>query len=293
MRVIVIANPSAGASADPSPQTICDAFEKIGVHCDLPPVHDTDITQITRRALEFHPDAIIASGGDGTISAVASALVKTDVPLGIVPAGTLNHFAKDLAIPTDLPAAVRTIVAFNVRAIDVAQVNGHTFINNSSIGLYPHIVRQREQIRERLGRGKWIAMLMAFLNVFRRYPTVNVRINSPDLAFARKTPFVFIGNNRYHISLNMLGTRDALDRGELCVYFTNRSGRFALLRLALRTLFGRLDQDKDFHSLSATELRIDTNRKSIHVAADGEVLTLTPPLHYRILPRALKILAPK
>jgi len=292
MRVALIANPAAGPNANPSPRDICDELERAGVHCDVPSTDHDDITLITRRALEVHPDAIIASGGDGTISAVASALVNTDTPLGVVPAGTLNHFAKDLSLPTDLQAAVRIIVAAQIRAIDVAKVNGHIFINNSSIGLYPHIVREREDIRERLGRGKWIATLMALLSVFRRYPTVNVRIHSPDLAFARKTPFVFIGNNRYDITLNMLGTRDALDRGELCVYFTNRTGRFGLLRLALRTLFARLDQAKDFNSMSATELWIDTNRRAIPVATDGEVRIMTPPLHYQILPRSLKVIAP-
>jgi diacylglycerol kinase family enzyme len=178
-----------------------------------------DLAVEVRRAIEAKPDAIVAAGGDGTVSAVASALAGSDIPLGVLPTGTLNHFAKDLGIPLRLEDAARVIGAGSARHIDIATVNGRTFINNSSIGIYPHIVQKRDEIRERLGRGKWSAMLRAFLTVFTRYPTVHVRINSPTIAFERNTPFVFVGNNHYEISLNMLGKRPALDGHELCVYF--------------------------------------------------------------------------
>src|SRR5207237_242447 len=151
------------------------------------------------RARDARPDAVVAAGGDGTVSAIAGALVDSAIPLAIIPAGTLNHFARDLRIPTDLDAAARVIAAANARAVDVGKVNGRIFINNASIGIYPHIVSQRDDIRQRLGRGKWIAMLMAALAVFKRHPTVTVRMNAPDVAIQRNTPFVFIGNNAYDI----------------------------------------------------------------------------------------------
>jgi diacylglycerol kinase family enzyme len=133
-------------------------------------------------ALGRRPDAIVASGGDGTISAVASRLVNQEIPMGILPTGTLNHFAKDLGIPLDLAGACGVIAAGRVRQVDVGKVNDRTFINNASIGLYPHMVKKRDEIRERLGRGKFVAMFFAFLTVFRRYPTVRVRINTPAAA---------------------------------------------------------------------------------------------------------------
>src|SRR6266545_1664435 len=280
MRVAVVTNPAAGANADPSVGDIREALEAAGVQCELCEAHGTNLRDETNRAIQSRPDAIVAAGGDGTVSSVAAQLVSSQIPLGVLPTGTLNHFAKDLGIPLELDAAASVIGAAKIRSIDLAQVNDRIFINNSSIGLYPQVIQKRDEIRERLGRGKWISMLMSTISVFRRHPLVNVRINSEKLAFARKTAFVFIGNNHYEISLTMLGKRTALDHHELCVYFTNRTGRFGLLRLAFRALLGRLDQDKDFNALDTQEVIIDANRPSLRVALDGEVFRLTPPLLY-------------
>src|SRR5207244_511874 len=118
--------------------------------------------------------------------------------------------ARDLAIPADLGRAAQIIAAGNVRAVDVGEVNGRVFINNSSIGLYPHLLHKRDELRQRSGRGKWIAMLMAALSVLKRHPTLIVRMNSPQAEIERRTPFVFVGNNPYEVSLNLLGQRVAL-----------------------------------------------------------------------------------
>ena len=131
-------------------------------------------------------------------------------------------------------------------------------------------------------------MFFAALAVFRRYPLIQVVLKSAGQVFPRITPFVFIGNNRYQVNLLALGARPRLDGGELSVYFANRTGRFGLLRLMLRALLGRLDQAKDFDILLTHEVRIDTPKRSIHVAMDGEVRTMTPPLNYQILPRSSK-----
>ncbi len=115
-------------------------------------------------AKSARPDVLVAGGGDGTVSAVAAALVDSDIVLGVLPLGTLNHFAKDLGIPLLLEAAAGAIVAGRTARIDVGEVNGRVFVNNSSIGLYPEIVRDREQQQRRLGRGKWPALAWASLD---------------------------------------------------------------------------------------------------------------------------------
>jgi diacylglycerol kinase family enzyme len=250
------------------------------------------LTDAARRALAERPDAVVAGGGDGTISAVAGVLADSGMPFGILPLGTLNHFAKDLSIPMDLDKAVQTIAAGHVRGVDVAEVNGHTFVNNSSIGIYPQVVRDRDSQRERLGRGKWLAMFFAMVNALRRYPTVRVRIGVGGRTVLRTTPFVFIGNNAYELSLFSVKGRHCLDCGRLSLYIANRPGRFGMLRLALRTAFGTLNQDKDFESTLVQEVYIDSNKRHLHVAMDGEVTKLAPPLHYRTRPGALKVLTP-
>ena len=290
MRALVLTNPNAGGRAN-STADLRAAMEAAQIQADVREVAGHDLLDVaTAACAEGQFDAIVAAGGDGTVSAVAAALVGRKLPLGILPTGTMNHFARDLGLPLALASAAGVIAAAHVVSVDVAQVNGRVFINNSSIGLYPQIVHERETLRQRLGRGKWIAMLTAILSVFRRYPTVRVRIGVGERTVLRTTPFVFIGNNRYEMNLAMLGRRQRLDAGELCVCFTNRTGRFGLFRLALRGLFGRLEQAKDFDLLTAGEAWIETPRRELRVALDGEVIRLSPPLHYRIRPAALKVL---
>ena len=100
-------------------------------------------------------DVIVAGGGDGTIHTIAAVLAGTGVPLGILPLGTLNHFAKDLGIPMELHDAVDVVAAARGVNVDVGEVNGIVFINNSSIGVYPYMVLDRERLRRRRRLQKW------------------------------------------------------------------------------------------------------------------------------------------
>src|SRR4029079_14151203 len=131
-----------------------------------------------RAIAERGDELLVVGGGDGTISAAASALVGTDTRLGILPLGTLNHFARDLGIPTDLDEAAQLIARGHVRRVDVGEMNGRIFINNSAIGLYPLMVVDRDLQRRRLGRSKRVAMLVASLRTLARGqpPRLAVRI---------------------------------------------------------------------------------------------------------------------
>jgi diacylglycerol kinase family enzyme len=295
MRVIALLNAKAGtlAASDGGDEArVREAFGAAGIGVEVRGVPGHELADAARKAAGEKPDAVVAGGGDGTQSAVASALANSGIAMGVLPLGTLNHFAKDLGIPQDLAGAVGVIAAGRVRKIDLGQVNGRTFVNNSSIGIYPHIVRGRDSRQERLGRGKWLAMLLAVIDALRRYPTVRVRIGIDGRSVPRTAPFVFIGNNEYEIDLFSVKGRKYLDQGKLSLYVANRPGRFGMLRLALRALLGTLAQDKDFESTSAGELWIETGRKHLHVALDGEVVDMRPPLHYKSLAGALVVLVP-
>jgi len=176
----------------------------------------------------------------------------------------------------------------------VGEVNGQIFINNSSLGLYPRIVHRRDKLQEREGSGKWSAFFRASLAVLRRYPFLRVRLNADGQEIERKTPFVLVGNNEYRMESLQMGVRAHLDAGRLSLYVAHRTGRLGLLRLAVRALFGRLRQAKDFDALGAQEIRVETRRpKRLPVATDGEVNVMTTPLHYRVLPGALRVIVPK
>jgi len=250
-----------------------------------------ELLKLARRAVKNDYQTIVAGGGDGTVSAVAGVLAGTRKTLGVLPLGTLNHFAKDLQLPLDIDGAMETIMAGRTVQVDVVEVNGRTFINNSSLGLYPRIVKEREK-QQQLGWGKWPAFVWAAITVLRRYPLLNVRLSLDGKQLARRTPFVFIGNNEYEMEGFNIGRRACLDKGELSLYITHRTGRLGLLRLAVRALLGGLRNERDFTALRTREIWIETRHRRLHVAFDGETTIMVPPLHYRVRPGALRVIVP-
>lgn len=291
--MIVIMNRHAGGSDDPRAR-IVETFRAHGEEARImEPDETNDICAIAQAAAASGDPIIVAAGGDGTISAVAAALAETDKALGVLPVGTLNHFAKDLHLPLDLENAVRTIIEGEIARVDLGEVNGRIFINNSSLGLYPRIVSGREAQQQRLARGKWTAFFWAMIQAFRRFPFLDLRVEFEGREIFRRTAFFFVGNNEYEIAGLRLGTRSRVNAGKLGLYLTHRTGRFGLFRLAFHALFGRVDQAKDFDAFGVTEARIETRHRRLLVALDGEVERMATPLHYRIKPAALRVLVPR
>ncbi len=289
----VIINAASGTrEKEDERRILADIFEVNDIDAQINLAQSgAEIVEIAKRAAHGNCQTIVAGGDDGTISAVAAELVGTEKILGVLPLGTLNHFAKDLNIPLDLEEAVRTIIAGHVAKVDVGEINGHIFINNSSLGLYPDVVRRREQ-RQRLGYGKWNSLLRSAFKVLRRYPFLDIHLNADGKEIVTRTPFVFIGNNSYEMESFNIGGRTCLDAGHLSIYMTPHTGRFGLLQMALRALFGNLEQEKDFVSLCTDEILIETRRKQLRVAMDGEVSMLETPLHYCVRPAALSVIVP-
>jgi diacylglycerol kinase family enzyme len=248
-----------------------------------------------REAEAQRPDVVVAAGGDGTVGAVAGALAGTDTPMGVLPMGTLNHFARDAGIPADLQEAARVIASAAPRVIDVAEVNGRVFVNNSSIGAYPRAVQERQRrlaMRPRARSFRRLAMVQAAWVVLLQLPTQHVLLSIDGRPVERRTPFVLVGNNEYATGLGDLGHRASLSAGCLNIVHMRRPGRRAILGLAARAVVGRLDASRDFETRMAKEVTVQLARRLVRVALDGEVVRLSPPLHYRVRPGALRILAP-
>jgi diacylglycerol kinase family enzyme len=293
VKIEVIVNSNSGSGHEEGiEKTLADAFKAAGVDARISMARSgSEVFAIAQRAARGDAEVVVAGGGDGTISSVASAVIDTNKRLGVLPFGTMNHFAKDLHIPLDLAGAVETIAAGHQTEVDVGEVNGHVFINNSSLGLYPIIVHKRQR-QQRLGWGKWPAYIWAAFAVLRRYPFLSVRVAVDSAELNSHTPFVFIGNNKYEMETLNIGGRAHLDKGELSLYMTNRTGRLGLFRLALRALLHGLHQEKDFVALCTKEIWIETRHRHLRVALDGEVTRIVPPLNYRAHPRALRVLIP-
>jgi diacylglycerol kinase family enzyme len=291
---IVIVNAGSGSGNDKARSDhLRDLFEAIGMKPEIRLVHGgAAFRSALAKAVAKRPRMVVAGGGDGTVSTIAAALVDTGIVLGVLPLGTLNHFAKDLGIPLDTPTAAATLATGRETLVDVGEVNGHYFLNNSSIGLYPRMVRHREQQRQRLGRGKWPAYAWALLSALHVCPVLRLRLRIAGSEHQVRTPFLFIGNNHYCMDLLRIGSRERLDTGRLSVYYARGAERLGLTGLALRSLIGRLEQASNFEALQVEELEVEPRRASLDVSSDGEVLRLQSPLKYRIHPRALRVLVP-
>jgi YegS/Rv2252/BmrU family lipid kinase len=290
--IAIILNPGSGrGSGDELAARLIQLFAAAGREATvLVAAPGRSVTDQARRAVDQGCRIAVAAGGDGTVNAVVSALVGTDVPLGILPVGTLNHFAKDLGIPLDLEQAVRLITQGVRRQVDVGEVNGAVFVNNSSLGVYPRIVALRSRWHA-TGLGKWVAVLWASLTVLRRRPFMGVRIRTTEDTLLRRTPFVFVGNNEYRMAGLKAASRESLTGGRLAVYVMHAERRRSLLVLGWRVLLRGVDRVPELELFLVEEAVIETRRR-VSVALDGEVRGMAPPLTYRIRPLALTVIAP-
>ncbi len=289
----VIVNATAGkGQTDEEIARIEALFRSVDTRVEVMPARTGgELRKLAERTAATKPQIMVAGGGDGTINCVASVVAGTGIALGVLPLGTLNHFAKDLRTPLEPQEAARTIAEGRVIEVDVGEVNGKVFLNNSSLGLYPHIVVDREH-QQRLGRGKWPAFLWATLTALRRSPFLDVRVSLDDQEKRYLTTFVFIGNNKYVMEGFDIGARQRIDEGRLSLYVSQGRGRGGLFALAIRALFGRLKQARDFHALTAQTIAIATRHRQLQVATDGEVTIMQTPLEYRIRSRALRVIVP-
>ena len=268
------------------------ALRAAGIGCPIEFVDGSEIENRAQALVEKRAKLIIVGGGDGSVGAAASALAGSGAALGILPLGTLNHFARDLGIPADLDQAVALIAGGKARSVDVAEVNGRTFVNNSAIGLYPLMVVDRESQQRRLGRSKRLAMLVASLRTLARFHDSRLTLTTDEGRSSLDTPLLFVGNNDYRIAMPGAGQREALDNGRLCVLVMRKKGVPGFLAATARALLG-LSRENDMVRLDDVErLRVDSRQPTLAVSIDGETCRMTPPLDYRIRKAALRVIAP-
>jgi diacylglycerol kinase family enzyme len=296
MKASVLLNAAAGLrprQVEAEVVRVRELFATLEVEANVRLVAGPDLLAAAREAAASDTDVVVMAGGDGTMSAGAGGLAGSGKPMGVLPLGTRNHFARDLGIPTLLEEAVRNVAGGIVREVDVGEANDRVFVNNSSLGLYPAAVALRDAWMARQSTQKWVAMGRAALDTLRRFPVVRLTLRLPEGSLNLTTPMVFIGNNRYETKLFSLGQRPALDEGDLWVYLARDAGRFRFLHLTLRALIGRLDDSRDFQGLCVKEMLVEDRRRVLRVAFDGEVCHVAPPLRYQIRPRALRVIVPR
>ena len=295
MQILIAANSKSGSgesSADPM-QELKAEFSKYGITPDIYDLDDHTPEDINEFIKNGNYDVVAASGGDGTINMVAGLLHGKDIALGVIPAGTLNHFAKDLNIPLTIEDSVRLIASGEFTYVDTASVNGRLFLNNSSIGFYPLAVRKRDVQQSKFRRGKWLSMFYGLFSVFKRFPLYAVRVKTEKETLLFKTPIVFVGNNEYSTELFTIGSRESLSGGKLSLYFARSNTRFKVLKLVLSAFLNRLKESDELELKLVDEVVIESKKRSLSVSIDGEVEEMKPPLNYKIQRSNLKVITPQ
>ena len=296
-RVAVVLNAGSGDGAAEQAAALLETlFSEAGYEfrIDLLKAGD-DLPKALDRAIADKVDVLVAGGGDGTVNSVVNAIAGHDITLGVLPLGTLNHFARDLGLPIAMEEAARVIVAGHTTQIDVGEVNGRLFVNNSSVGLYPRIVQLRERYRAS-GVEKWVVAAWATLRVTRQQKPLSMKIEAAGRDAVEMTPLVFIGNNEYRMAGFDAGSRESLRGGKLALYVVKGTGRWQLFQLVWRILAGTATESGALAMATAIDAIIDVpfddRVTQLPVAVDGEVTTLDLPLRYAIRPGALRVIVP-
>ena len=255
-------------------------------------VEGSEVEKEVERLLSLKIDLLVIGGGDGTVSTGARHVADTDVPLLVLALGTKNNFARDAGIPKDPESAIQMLDQMVTREIDVGEVNGHIFINNATLGLYPNIVREREEKTDKRGWSKWRAKIGALIVVLRHLPLMRMTIESKDFRIKLFTPFLFVGNNEYENITTSDVNRPLLDRGRLWLCMSKSPRFWALFKMAWQLSFNSIKETDNLDIRLLTDVQVKPRKRNVTVAVDGENNTLKTPLRFRIRNKSLRIIVP-
>ena len=281
MKLVVVYNVKSGGKF--SKATLESTMNKAGI--DVTDWIAVNAKMKARLAPYCKKNAMIAVvGGDGTQRAVADSIIGTGGTMAPLPGGTLNHFTKDLKVPQDMQEAIMRLPTLQTSKIDIATVNDKVFINNSSIGLYPQSLLEREKTEKFLG--KWLAAIRAVIVSLLRFRKYHVEVNGEVM----RVPYIFVGNNNYDFTGSMLAERTSLTGGMLTLFVLHSWSRLRLLRAGLFDRLGSQNRSSDFLIEHSESIHINARQRELAVSLDGEVIKLATPLVYKIKPKSLKVL---
>lgn len=267
------------------------ALKKSGVF-DVRLMKPPQMREAAHAAIQAGAKRIAAAGGDGTVSAVAAAVVNTDVELLVIPAGTRNHFARAHGIPLDLDTACGLARDGRIELVDVAWVNDRLFLNTSSVGVYANFVRVREGWERWCGY--WLASLLSMVRTFVRVRPFDLWFETDGLERRYSTPQLFIGVGERELKLPKLGGRVERGRPGLHVMIVRGRTRSRLVALAFAAAARGVRAMSRTPHLDAFLLKdFSVEQRHSTVAVDGEVVTLRSPLRYQLGHRALRLVVPR
>lgn len=290
----VLVNLKSGRGTQhPDVQDLQDAFEAHGISAAITRLKPgDDIPAIAAELARNGAGLVVAAGGDGTICGVASGLVGTDTVMGVIPLGTFNYFGRSLDIPETIEEAVAVIARDHRKSLPVGVINGRVFLNNTSLGIYPQILRTRETVYARWGRSR-IAAYWSVMKTMMRLPRrLKLTVTTKDEQREVKTSLLFAVSNAFQLRQMGLEGAECIENGELAVLIAPNVGRLGLLKNGLALMLGRAQRNQDFELLCAQSLHITAKQKSLLVARDGERTRIKAPFDLELRQGALTVLTP-
>lgn len=291
--VILNANAGTANATGVTAELLGDLFEANGLSATIDADSERNFAERIEAAMASAAPTIVAAGGDGTITALAAALVGTDKNLAILPLGTVNALAKDLNVPLNLPAAVAALATGLAHRIDVGEVNGRVFLHKVVVGLIPGVAAGREHIRGRQDTSAKIGFLRYFFRRLARAKRIAVVIEpSEGERRVERVQAMAVASNAYDEGLGQFFSRRSLDGGTLTLYVLRHFTVRDFIRLTTGMLLGRWHNDEALSMESVKGVTIDVRKPQLKVMFDGEVETLQTPLQFTIRPKALSVIVP-
>lgn len=235
---------------------------------------------------------VVAAGGDGTLNAVAKCLAGQNIVMGIIPLGTFNYVARVLNIPLDVLSAAKIIATGQARAIHLGRINEQVYLNNASLGLYPLFIKKREYYNQHFGRFTLHAYTSGLDVLLRHRKELKLTVTVDGQRYPVITPLVFFGNNQLQLRDLNLKIADCAEQGRVAGVVVAKTARLDLFRMLLHVIRGSVDQAKDVHSFCANEVLVESPKRFLTVAVDGEIMVLKTPLKFAVQKNALQMMVP-
>ena len=296
MRFVAVLNRDGGTlrttDLDAFSERMRKTLEDAGHTVEIDIVSGKQLIKALDKAAKADADVVLAGGGDGTISAAAARLMDSDKALAILPAGTMNLFARSLGIPLTLDAAVKSFGDGETKKVDIASANGKPFVHQFSIGMHAKMVHLRSKMEFGSKFGKIRASAKAAWNTVLNPPAIDVVLTIGDTEIVTRTTGIGITNNLF--GEGHLPYADHPDGGVLGIYVTVAQQRVEVLRFLLNMARGKWrDNDQvEIHEAHKVKLKITSRWRRLKSVVDGELGNLDEETEILIHPGALRVIVP-
>lgn len=297
MRFVAVLNRDGGTLRTTDLAAFCERsrqrLESAGHSVECRIVRGKDIlAALDDAAADDAFDVLMVGGGDGTVSAAASAMIDKDKALAIVPAGTMNLFARSLRIPLTIDDAVAAYADGEVRLVDMASANGRPFVHQFSIGMHAEMIQLRERMTFGSRIGKIMATARASLSIVRNPPALDVLLQMGGSELVTRTTALGVSNNLY--GEGHLPYADRVDAGVLGIYLAVARERREIVRFLMNMARGRWrdNEQVEIHQADRVLVKVLSGGSNISCAIDGELYRLEDAITITMHPKALQVLVP-